>query len=255
MDYSNNATSTDLYKYQWDYIHNPEFVLFRGDDEEGELLLNKEEMLSYLKQIRDANIKYSPTLAMFIKQGYNFSSSDEIELDTIKLSYLSISTFNVDTGDKNALSTIKPADKSTTATDIDNVSYTTYTFKSTKNTGLSVVSFTVKTSEKDLFEEYVYSTYIDISNQVAWVSQFDSVLFKDCSCFKNKACCRRACDYMLGYLSDCSIQNLGHIELSGFGNNDTTYTMKTYNAEPLIYYSERLDDAYEYLIIELMKKM
>ena len=43
MDY--NGTTTDLYKYQWDYIHNPEFVLFRGDDEEGEEI---KENINYL---------------------------------------------------------------------------------------------------------------------------------------------------------------------------------------------------------------
>ncbi len=46
MDYSNNATSTDLYKYQWDYIHNPEFVVFRGDDEEGEIKIDKTELIT-----------------------------------------------------------------------------------------------------------------------------------------------------------------------------------------------------------------
>ena len=92
---------------------------------------------------------------------------------------------------------------------------------------------------------------IDISNKVQWVSQFDSSLFKDCSCFKNQACCRRACEYMLGYTTGCITQNFEHIEIAGFSNNTDDYSMEEYNNEPLIFYKYKLDDLYDYLRKEL----
>jgi hypothetical protein len=36
MDYSSNTTATALYKYQWDYIHDPQTMLFAWAEEEEE---------------------------------------------------------------------------------------------------------------------------------------------------------------------------------------------------------------------------
>lgn len=66
MDYSNNATSTDLYKYQWDYIHNPEFVLFRGDDEESEAIV--ENVIVERLNVKPQNL-YNKKYLRFVKMG------------------------------------------------------------------------------------------------------------------------------------------------------------------------------------------
>ncbi|MBR6081544.1 MAG: hypothetical protein IKP62_01295 [Salinivirgaceae bacterium] len=57
MDY--NGTNSELYKYQWDYIHNPQqgIVRWMVDDEESELTNSKTIVTKILKTIHDANVE------------------------------------------------------------------------------------------------------------------------------------------------------------------------------------------------------
>ncbi len=157
MDY--NGTNAELYKYQWDYIHNPQqgIVRWMVDEEESEAILNKDVMLAYLKSIHNANVKFVETLALSIEAGFNFSFSGEIELDDeTSLSYLSMSTFSKGTAGEKIIANIKPSEKTCESKKIDDEEYTTYTFKSTKYGDLPPLVFTVKSDETTIFEEYVF---------------------------------------------------------------------------------------------------
>ena len=108
MDY--NGTNSELYKYQWDYIHNPEegIVKWMVDDEEGEAILNKDVMLTILKLMRDANAKGDKTLSLTLLPGFNCSFSGKIELDDeIALGYLSMITYMGNKENEKIITTIK----------------------------------------------------------------------------------------------------------------------------------------------------
>ena len=256
MDY--NGTNSELYKYQWDYIHNPEegIVKWMVDDEEGEAILNKDVMLTILKLMRDANAKGDKTLSLTLLPGFNCSFSGKIELDDeIALGYLSMITYMGNKENEKIITTIKPFEKvCTTEKFEDDTEYTTYKFRSIKSNELTSLSFTVKTEEKDLFEKYVYTNGIDISDKVQWVSQFDESIFEKCTgCWKS-ACCRRACEYMLGNakVANCDNADIAKsapsmaisrtINLASFVNNEKKYKKDEYNNEMLVYYKEQLDD-------------
>jgi hypothetical protein len=91
MDYvlKNQAnTSHRLYKYQWDYIHDPETMLFASweDEEEGEIFNNEKKIKILFEKIRygwvskkDFNLNYSDfteTIGGNIGYGANLSNSE-----------------------------------------------------------------------------------------------------------------------------------------------------------------------------------
>ena len=61
MDY--NGTNSELYKYQWDYIHNPQqgIVRWMVEEEEGEMTTKNAIVAEILKTIHDANTAQKDT--------------------------------------------------------------------------------------------------------------------------------------------------------------------------------------------------
>jgi len=76
MDYSSNTTATALYKYQWDYIHNPQTMLFAWaeEEEEGASSVAPGELTpeSFIVSFRGE----SPNV-FYIKKGNPLTSSQE----------------------------------------------------------------------------------------------------------------------------------------------------------------------------------
>ena len=265
MDY--NGTAAELFKYQWDYIHNPQQGIVRWlvEEEEGEAILNRNVMLTYLEQIHNANAEYANKLTLAIETGFNYSYSGEIELDDeISLSYLSMATYKKETENRKVETTIKPSEKTCkTEKGNEETEYTTYTFNSNKTNEIPPLIFTVKTDEKDAFEKFVYTNGIDISDKVQWVSQLDESVFGLCTgCWKS-SCCRRACEYMIGNtnIANCTDSVIakkapyltvkGKITLASFSDNTKTYTKDEYNTEPLVYDKNNIDDGFNYIKSEL----
>ena len=77
MDYS-GTQATKLYKYQWDYIHNPQTILFAWaeEEEEGEMkklkgtytiwvgdsVVKDRKVLVYTKKENKIYVKYEPVV-------------------------------------------------------------------------------------------------------------------------------------------------------------------------------------------------
>jgi len=61
MDYTTNATATNLRKYQWDYIHNPENIVgvFEDDSEGGSKIFKSNLSLVYYK---DSGLVHNQTI-------------------------------------------------------------------------------------------------------------------------------------------------------------------------------------------------
>ena len=83
MDYTTNATATNLRKYQWDYIHNPENIVgVFEDDSEGAYEIKNGSFLCYNGQfISNANILNNDAFAKFYKTSIGKST---VNLFTLK---------------------------------------------------------------------------------------------------------------------------------------------------------------------------
>ena len=259
MDYNGG---THLNHKQWQWAHEKHSREWFEEEEEGEAIINMDIMRRFIKQIHDANSEYKETLALNISQGMNFAYSQTIELsDSVKMSYLSMSTYK----NSSSYSSIKPYEK---ATKIESDSLTTYTFNAIKPKfgELPPICFTIKTNEKQTFEDYLYGKDIDISDKVQWVSQFDNSIFELCTgCWKS-SCCRRACEYMLGNtnVANCTDSviakeapyktQIGKIVLASFSDNTKKYTEDEYNNATLVYDKNKIDEGFNYIKSELQAR-
>lgn len=155
MDYT--STSTDLYKYQWDFIHNPEFVIFRGDDEEGEFNFIIEPIL---KSIREANLKKESNLKLSVRAG-SYKTAD-VSLNSYLLKYIGLDASGTAVEfleRKNRELTINPAEQSIeTYTDESNVNCKKYTFHVVGRADVAFV-MDVLESESKRFEDWLFSPY------------------------------------------------------------------------------------------------
>jgi Ni,Fe-hydrogenase III component G len=255
MDYKGGSL---LNHTQWQWAHESHGREWFEEEEDGEMILNIGIMRKYLKQIHDANSEYKESLVLNVSEGINFAYGITIELeDSVKLSYLSMSTYK----NSSSYSSIKPYEK---ATKVESDSLTTYTFNAIrpKFGELPPISFTIKTDEKQVFEDYLYGKDIDISDKVQWVSQFDENIFGKCDCWTS-ACCRRACEYMLGNTNIANCEDTviakdapyktqkSKIVLAYFSDNTKKYSKDEYNSETLIYDKNKIDEGFNYIKNEL----
>ena len=123
----------------------------------------------------------------------------------------------------------------------------------------------IRALAKWLFEEKSDNEIEIILDNVQWVGQFDESVFGQCTGCWRHACCRRASEYMLGNtnVANCSNSNIaknsspmavnGTITLATFSNNNKNYNKDTYNAEPLIYRTEELNNGIQYMINKLQQ--
>ncbi|MEQ8683720.1 MAG: hypothetical protein RIE86_00440, partial [Imperialibacter sp.] len=233
MDYT--PIGTALYKYQWDYVHDPVNVVTLFDDV-GERAMNNGSFLlanfyEYLKKIREANKEEKDEISMTIATG--LWEYDKITLGNKGFSYIKMMTrgFNpfqlsnsvADSKADSELSSelserpkysIMPAELTKSTYIKDGVNYTKYKFhelqesgnvspyvQANEATGVSRIEIDVKSEEVFDFEEYLFPTRDIFLEHVNWVSQFDESVFGLCSGCWRTSCCRRAVEYMMGNTS------------------------------------------------------
>jgi len=86
MDYTTDATATNLRKYQWDYIHNPENIVgIFEDDSEGESV----SIPDLLKSIRQANLDYKKIITI-MQDGCPENAYKDVSIGDKKLRYFAI---------------------------------------------------------------------------------------------------------------------------------------------------------------------
>ena len=270
MDYSGGTTLNHL-QWQWMHESHTNLLGFLDDESEGELKdIDSLQVLSYLEKIHKANFDNKKSLVLNIDKDWSYGKSGQIALDdSTKLNYLFMFALTSNEEKGNTISdvtttkaiSIIPYERNKTVSTNDGVSYTTYKFKTEQK--FECLSFTVKTDECEVFENYLYSPNVDISDKVAWVSQFDENIFGKCTGCWRSSCCRRACEYMLGNnkVAECNNSDIakkapykvqiGTIKVAYFADNDKNYNLSEYNSTPLIYDANAVDEAYNYIKSEL----
>lgn len=121
------------------------------------------------------------------------------------------------------------------------------------------ISFIIKETQKDEFEEYLHSIKTVFLSSINWVSQFDEDIFGLCTGCWTTSCCRRAAEYMMGNtnIANCTdsiiaetppyMPIFGKIDLATFSDNSSPYTVTTYNATPLNYENDKFIEAIKYM--------
>jgi len=167
-------TATRLYKYQWDYIHDPQTILFAWAEEEEEgaaksKTIGCEKIRLFLEDIHNANISDKNNLDY---TSYSFYSGNckNIEINGNKYTFLSIEflgkTIKDEKGkEKTEPLYIQPNDKNTEIKTIDKIDYIIYkfftlkkdkeTYSKTEEIGLKIM---VKKEESTNLENYLFVT-------------------------------------------------------------------------------------------------
>ena len=194
MDY--NGTADELYKYQWDYIHNPQQGIVRWlvDDEEGEMNDNKAAVVKILDAIHDANTKQEKHCKIKVNGNafftHNYPLGDK-KID-ILITKRDAGEMSIYCG-RNSCE-IKPADRKSA---LGGVSCTTIKFSSYGDDKASTaLEILVADDYADELAEYLFESRfeeVDLSDKVQWVSQYDDVIKNFCK----KGCCFRTCEYIL----------------------------------------------------------
>ena len=248
-------------KYQWDLIHDPKAELFSWleDEEEAEMI----SISDLLTQIRSANQQEKPSIEILKDQCPQVCYKD-YTLEGEKLKYLQVNctkefenapidenmtaqlvNYKLAYGEKML---VMPGEKSNVFAESISGGVVYYQFHEAKVgqapiaaeiTDNFLFEFAVLKEDKDKFEEYLYPKP-EYSVNVTWISQFNTI-FEECTgCWEN-SCCRRACEYMLGFTNcaNCSDKSIaknspvvvkGNIRLSEFTNDsnwETDYDNKT----------------------------
>jgi len=193
MDY--NGTAAELYKYQWDYIHNPQqgIVRWLADESDGAAIIKKLEIVSEIletirqansENLKECNIKEYENITTFISDSFKIDGKTiPIKISKIKADALPIQSNNyIEYNYTDAEGT-----------------YTSLQFFNGKNydgeDGV-LLNIDVKFDDVDLLKTYLFENKfeeIDLSDKVMWYSQFDDVIKKEC----NEGCCCFTCNYIL----------------------------------------------------------
>ena len=269
-------------KYQWDLIHDPQNVFtFLQDETEGEILdlhMSKESIKNLLLKVRGDNIAGEENTDL---SSYFESSGTKIDVELTNdftLEYISVEVKSgKNKGDENnplscdplIINPMEILTESVTAPEglegsFIKLYYNRLDKEVSPKTGYIqsnslAVSFIVKESQKDEFEEYLHAIETIFLNSIIWVSQFNEDIFGLCTGCWRRSCCRRATEYMMGNtnIANCTDSTIaesapympvfGKINLATFSDNSGTYTSATYNAATLNYDTESFVDAVKYI--------
>jgi hypothetical protein len=238
MDY---AGGTELWKYQWDLIHNPESILFAWaqDEEEGAMMnlnMSEESIKGVINLIRESNIAKEKTVDLSI---FSLSKGGSVNLkltDNFTLEYVEVSIgsgkyignqdipflFEPLTIKPMELKCVKIANPPLQREDFVHISFNRFDQAAPPRMGIvesdSVgISFIVKLSQKDEFEAYLKN---ELYAKAIWVSQFDETVFRDCTCFPQRACCFYASQYIVKNSTKLYSPNGNQIATMRFPIND-----------------------------------
>jgi hypothetical protein len=279
MDYNNG---THLNKYQWDFIHNPEaMIAWTVDDEEAEMMdsyMSKESIKSVIDIIRYDNIsneERSDLSVYALSKGVaaNLELTSDFILDYIEIEIKSGK--NIGTSENPFLREaliinsmgLKYENITTPSGQEGNfikVYYNRFDKASPPTTGFVLsdslaISFIIKETQKDEFEEYLHSIKTVFLSSINWVSQFDEDVFGLCTGCWTTSCCRRAAEYMMGNtnIANCTDSVIaetppympiyGRIDLATFSDNSSSYTVATYNAATLNYDNDKFVEAIKFM--------
>ena len=238
MDY---AGGTELWKYQWDLIHNPESILFAWaqEEEEGAMMnlnMSEESIKGVINLIRESNIAKEKTVDLSI---FSLSKGGSVNLkltDNFTLEYVEVSIgsgkyignqdipflFEPLTIKPMELKCVKIANPPLQREDFVHISFNRFDQAAPPRMGIvesdSVgISFIVKLSQKDEFEAYLKN---ELYAKAIWVSQFDETVFRDCTCFPQRACCFYASQYIVKNSTKLYSPNGNQIATMRFPIND-----------------------------------
>ncbi len=238
MDYA-AASATNLNKYQWDWVHDPEWRIYWGEEEEeGESSLSSVFIKEIIDKIRQGNKEKKDEIGLSITSG--LEECYKLTLGKKDYSYIKMTTtgFNLfldkesstkiqtNVGEvkmsKRPTYNIKPSEESVTTFIENGINYTKYQFHeiqtkkhdapyadTRETTGSIRVEIIVKSEDAESFKDYLYPIE-EISVDVDWVSQFNSSIFGNCTGCWQYSCCKRACEYMLGFTNcaNCSDEKI-----------------------------------------------
>ena len=198
--------ATRLYKYQWDYIHDPQTILFAWaeEEEEGEMgILCLNQLVSIVEKMRKANIdkKTEIELQLFSCYGdyqYNKVKFGKKEYSGVKISikgYLNKGSNNNQIPSCN----IKPSELCKQSYSDKGIKFVKYQFHELKYdiknapydkkepTGEIRLEISIMENEAKNFEDYLYAQKAIEINGVPYLSQLDK---EDT---KNKTGCESGC--------------------------------------------------------------
>lgn len=280
MDYNNG---TQLWKLQWDRIHDPATVLglFEGDEGGASFSLpcfgifdDCDDVLKVLKNIREAVIEKDKLITKLPSDKKRRKEGSLLKIEDTDFGRIAI-TFE---GEKDVVYTVDPTSyenfKDAVLGVDGKIDYQTgFVFKVKGRIVAKVLVYDDDQLEKkiELLKKYLFegekSSKKDIFlDNVTFTSQFDESIFGECTgCWKNK-CCMRACQYMLGNtaVANCTdptiAKNSSNLPISEtlttayFNDNSEVYDKNSYNAAVLQINSDAALKAIEYIREKLEKK-
>ncbi|ALO13806.1 hypothetical protein L21SP5_00124 [Salinivirga cyanobacteriivorans] len=193
MDYS---TGTELWKYQWDFIHNPEggWHIFE-DVEEGALITDESEILEILDEIKEGYENGEDEVSFNYGTEYLYNSSVDIGGDEPIKMQINLDHYQQETR-------INPANGEPYPKDYiyqQSGNYTALSFEGIGSGGTNVVEIIVEEDKYDMLHQFLYGEerfdHVFLSD-VQWYSQFDTII--GCN---GSACCCIACKYILSQYS------------------------------------------------------
>lgn len=205
MDYA-AASATNLNKYQWDWVHDPEWRVYWGEEEgEAESSLSSVFIKEIIDKIRQANKEKKDEIGLSITSG--LEECYKLTLGKKDYSYIKMTTtgFNLfldkesstkiqtNVGEvkmsKRPTYSIKPSEESVTTFIENGINYTKYQFHeiqtkkhdapyadTRETTGSIRVEIIVKSEDAVGLEDYLYPNDDILLSNVDWVDQTNSVI-------------------------------------------------------------------------------
>jgi len=210
MDYSSNTTATALYKYQWDYIHDPQTMLFAWaeEEEEGAMgILCFNQLESIVEKIRKANIDKKAEIELqlfscYEDYQYNKVKFGKKEFSGVKISIKGYSRAFLEKDNNNdqiPSYNIKPSELCKQSYSDNGIKFVKYLFHELKYdiknvpydkkepTGEVRIEISIKENEAKDFEDYLYAQETIEIEGIPYLSQLDK---EDT---KNKTGCETGC--------------------------------------------------------------
>jgi len=238
MDYSQDKFA--LLKAQWDLIHNPESTTGLFDEmEDGAMIdsyMSKESIKEVINFIRESNIANKKTADLSIFSLSRGIANNLMLTDNLILEYVEV---NIGSGkmlgDQNSpflrdpliIKPIEIMSVNTTTPLGQNgkfvrIYYNRFDQTGSPNIGLVEsdnigISFIIKESQKDEFEDYLH---IELMVNATWVSQFNNNIFGNCECFIDASCCFFSTQYIVKNSTGLYSPNGDQIATMSFPRNN-----------------------------------
>jgi len=221
-------------------IHNPESILFAWgqDEEEGAMLdlnMSKESIKGVVDLIRESNVanKKTADLSLFsLSKGscINLELTDDFTLEYIEVKIGS----GKNLGDQDnpflcepltispmGLNSVNIATPASQNGDFVQIYFNRFEQAAPPRSGIIEsdnvgVSFVIKEAQRDEFEAYLNN---ELRANANWVSQFNSTVFGDCTCFRS-SCCFYTSQYIVKHSTEFYSPNGNQIVISRFPRNN-----------------------------------